>query len=196
MPGAAGVILLEATRQAYARIRPGGGGRHGAGTDTGDAAAARAAVDDRISRIERSDTACLIYTSGTGGAPRGVMQHHGAILHNAAGAAEVLVNDFGIGDAQSTSGTLAPMTYFFSPRNINPAECFATMRSANHQANAFSVASGVLDVATSNTVNTVFLRKQNPQIASQIQEIWQSPPIPESGILVRDDVTRHQQTAA
>jgi len=24
MPGAAGVILLEATRQAYARIRPGG----------------------------------------------------------------------------------------------------------------------------------------------------------------------------
>ena len=47
---------------------------------TGDAAAARAAVDARIARIERSDTACLIYTSGTGGAPRGVMQHHGAIV--------------------------------------------------------------------------------------------------------------------
>ena len=29
----------------------------------------------------RSDLACIIYTSGTGGAPRGVMQHHGAILH-------------------------------------------------------------------------------------------------------------------
>jgi long-chain acyl-CoA synthetase len=28
------------------------------------------------------------------------MQHHGAILHNAAGAAEVLVNDFGIGDEE------------------------------------------------------------------------------------------------
>src|SRR3546814_13083842 len=38
--------------------------------------------------VKREDTACLIYTSGTGGAPRGVMQHHGAILHNAAGAAE------------------------------------------------------------------------------------------------------------
>ena len=49
---------------------------------------------------KREDTACLIYTSGTGGAPRGVMQHHGAILHNAAGAAEVLVNDFGIGDEE------------------------------------------------------------------------------------------------
>lgn len=50
--------------------------------------------------VKREDIACIIYTSGTGGAPRGVMQHHGAILHNAAGAAEVLVNDFGIGDEE------------------------------------------------------------------------------------------------
>jgi long-chain acyl-CoA synthetase len=63
---------------------------------TGDAAAARAAVDQRIAGIAREDTACLIYTSGTGGAPRGVMQHHGMILCNAAGAAEVLINDFGL----------------------------------------------------------------------------------------------------
>ena len=96
--------------------------------------------------------------------------------------------DFGIGDAQSTSGTLAPMAFLFNPRNIVPARCFKTVRSANHQSNAFSVASGVLDVATSNTVNTVFLTRQNPQIAAQIQEIWQSPPIPESGILVRGDL--------
>jgi long-chain acyl-CoA synthetase len=55
----------------------------------------------RSAAMQRSDLACLIYTSGTGGAPRGVMQHHGAILHNAAGAAEVLVNDFGIGDEEA-----------------------------------------------------------------------------------------------
>jgi len=96
--------------------------------------------------------------------------------------------DFGIGDAQSTSGTLAPMTFLFNPRNIEPAECFKTVRSANHQANAFGVATGVLDVATSNTVNTVFLTRQYPQIAAQITEIWQSPPIPESGIVVREDL--------
>lgn len=96
--------------------------------------------------------------------------------------------DFGIGDAQSTSGTLAPMAFLFNPRNVVPAQCFKTVRSANHQSNAFSVASGVLDVATSNTVNTVFMTKQNPQVAAQIQEIWQSPPIPESGILVREDL--------
>lgn len=98
--------------------------------------------------------------------------------------------DFGIGDAQSTSGTLAPMAFLFNAHTppIVPAQCFATVRSANHQANAFAVATGVVDVATSNTVNTVFLQRQNPAIAAQITEIWQSPPIPESGILVRSDL--------
>ena len=96
--------------------------------------------------------------------------------------------DFGIGDAQSTSGTLAPLAFLFNPRGIVPAQCFKTVRSANHQTNSLGVASGVLDVATSNTVNTVFLRKQNPQALAQLTEIWQSPPIPESGILVREDL--------
>ena len=62
----------------------------------GDAAAARRAVNARIATITRADTACLIYTSGTGGAPRGVMQHHGALLCNADGAARVLVEDFNV----------------------------------------------------------------------------------------------------
>lgn len=64
----------------------------------GDATAARAAVEDRIAKIGRDDTACLIYTSGTGGAPRGVMQHHGAILCNIDGAGRVLAEDFGLED--------------------------------------------------------------------------------------------------
>lgn len=96
--------------------------------------------------------------------------------------------DFGIGDAQSTSGTLAPMAFLFNPRGIDPAQCFKTVRSANHQSNALAVATGLLDVATSNTVNTVFLTRQNPQMAAQIREIWQSPPIPESGIVIREDL--------
>lgn len=96
--------------------------------------------------------------------------------------------NFGIGDAQSTSGTLAPLTYFFNPRGITPSQCFKTVRSANHQANAFGVATGVIDVATSNSVNTLFMRKENPQLAAQIEDIWTSPPIPESGIVVREDL--------
>ena len=63
---------------------------------SGDAAEARGAVKKRIANIEREDTACLIYTSGTGGAPRGVKQHHGAILCNIAGAGEIVISDFGV----------------------------------------------------------------------------------------------------
>ncbi|MBF0561060.1 MAG: long-chain fatty acid--CoA ligase [Alphaproteobacteria bacterium] len=40
--------------------------------------------------LGREDTACIIYTSGTGGAPKGVMLSHGAILHNCMGAQDVL----------------------------------------------------------------------------------------------------------
>ena len=51
-----------------------------------------------LADFEREDLACIIYTSGTGGAPRGVMQHHGAILHNCAGCASVISEDFGWDD--------------------------------------------------------------------------------------------------
>nr|WP_211184951.1 MULTISPECIES: AMP-dependent synthetase/ligase [unclassified Novosphingobium] len=69
----------------------------------GDAAAARAAVTQRLATIGRQDLACIIYTSGTGGAPRGVRQHHGAILANVAGAAQILAEDFHLGDDQFLS---------------------------------------------------------------------------------------------
>ncbi len=53
--------------------------------------AARAAAPPApMHRASRSDLACLIYTSGTGGEPRGVMLSHGAILCNAMGACDLL----------------------------------------------------------------------------------------------------------
>ena len=55
-------------------------------------------VRARVSTVGRGDLACLIYTSGTGGAPRGVRQHHGAILHNVAACTDVIANDFGWDD--------------------------------------------------------------------------------------------------
>jgi long-chain acyl-CoA synthetase len=69
----------------------------------GDAAAARAAVEARIAGIGRQDPACIIYTSGTSGLPRGVLLSHGAILRNVAGAAEVLAGDFGWTDERFLS---------------------------------------------------------------------------------------------
>ena len=63
----------------------------------GDLAADCAAVRARAS-MQRHDIACIIYTSGTGGAPRGVRQHHGAILRNIAGAIAIIEQDFVPGD--------------------------------------------------------------------------------------------------
>jgi len=95
---------------------------------------------------------------------------------------------FGMGDAQSTSGTLAPLTYFFTPAGVEPAKCFKTVRSANHQANFFAVANGVLDAATNNTVGMVFYRRDAPRLVDRVEVIWTSPPLPESSILVRKDL--------
>lgn len=51
-----------------------------------------ASSDNTAAPIElsRTDIACIIYTSGTGGAPKGVMIPHGAILHNCENAATVI----------------------------------------------------------------------------------------------------------
>ena len=63
-------------------------------------AAGKAAPDDvaeRVARIGRDDTACLIYTSGTGGVPKGVMLSHANILANCRGA-YLLLEAIGYGD--------------------------------------------------------------------------------------------------
>ena len=56
------------------------------------------ALETRMAGVGRGDLACLIYTSGTGGAPRGVCQHHGMILHNVEGCVDIIANDFGWDD--------------------------------------------------------------------------------------------------
>jgi len=53
-----------------------------------------AALGQRMAMVRRGDLACIIYTSGTGGAPRGVCQHHGAILANVAGCTDIISTDF------------------------------------------------------------------------------------------------------
>ncbi len=56
------------------------------------------AVTAAQATFKREDLACIVYTSGTGGSPRGVMQHHGAILHNCQGCTTIISEDFGWGD--------------------------------------------------------------------------------------------------
>ena len=100
--------------------------------------------------------------------------------------------DFGMGDAKSTSGTLAPMTYLFAPRKIDPAACFKTVRSANHETNLFSVSGGLLDAATNNTASMDRLRLLDTAVARRtlgnVEIVWRSPRIPEDPLIVRKDL--------
>lgn len=100
--------------------------------------------------------------------------------------------DFGMGDAKSTSGTLAPMTYLFAPKGIDPNTCFKTVRSANHEANLFSVGSGLLDAATNNTASMERMAMLGTDMAKKtladIEVIWTSPRIPEDPMIRRKDL--------
>ena len=48
--------------------------------------------EDKINnnRLKRTSPACIIYTSGTGGNPKGVILSHGGILNNLVGACEIM----------------------------------------------------------------------------------------------------------
>lgn len=100
--------------------------------------------------------------------------------------------DFGMGDAKSTSGTLAPMTYLFGPRGIDPAKCFKTVRSASAEANLYAVGSGVLPAATDNTRSmdrlAVIGTPQARKTMDSLQVIWTSPTIPEDPMVWRADL--------
>lgn len=100
--------------------------------------------------------------------------------------------DFGMGDAKSTSGTLAPMTYLFAPRRIDPNTCFKTVRQANHEANLFAVASGQLHAATNNTASMDRLRLLDSDLArstlANVEIVWRSPRIPEDPIIWRKNL--------
>jgi phosphonate transport system substrate-binding protein len=98
---------------------------------------------------------------------------------------------FGMGDPKSTSGTLAPEAYLFKPKKIDPNTCFKVVRSATHAANLFSVANGVLDASTNNSVGLDFASEgaaEAKRAFQNVQVVWSSPPLPESAIVYRKDL--------
>ena len=103
--------------------------------------------------------------------------------------------NFGIGDAKSTSGTLAPKTYLFSPKGIDVQTCFKTLKSANHNTNLVGVANGVLDAATGNSTSLRLQRESDVERAAkgeptlgEVRVVWSSPRLPEDPIVWRKDL--------
>ena len=88
------VIAMESLRTGQAPEWVNCHSWHKLAGDEGDVAALR----HRVASVGRSDPACIIYTSGTGGAPRGVQQHHGSILANLEGCTDIISTDFGWDD--------------------------------------------------------------------------------------------------
>lgn len=100
--------------------------------------------------------------------------------------------NFGMGDPKSTSGTLAPLTYLFAPRGIDPQHCFKAVRSASHEANLLAVGSGLVDAATNNTNSMARMEKQDSPLSRKtlgaVKVVWRSPTIPEDPMVWRKDL--------
>ncbi|MFN3889261.1 MAG: phosphonate ABC transporter substrate-binding protein [Beijerinckiaceae bacterium] len=96
--------------------------------------------------------------------------------------------DFGIGDPNSASGFLVPMTFVFAPRNVEPRQCFKTVRGANHEANALAVANKLVHAAANNNENLARIKVTAPTKADEIRVIWTSPLIPADPLVWRKDL--------
>lgn len=96
--------------------------------------------------------------------------------------------DFGIGDPNSTSGFLVPTSYIFAAKNIDPKNCFKTVRNANHQANAMAVANKQVAAATNNSEDLQRVADSAPEARSKIRIIWTSPIIPLDPLMWRKDL--------
>lgn len=99
---------------------------------------------------------------------------------------------FGTGGPKSTAGTLAPLTYLFAPRGLDPARCFRTVRTASAEGNLYAVGAGVLDAAADSAETMALMAAHDTPFArrtlSNLQVIWRSPTLPEDPVIWRKDL--------
>ena len=95
---------------------------------------------------------------------------------------------FGLGDPQSTSGTLVPACELFAPRGLDPRQVFRVTRSSTHGGNLLAVVNKQIDVATNYSVGLEKLRSSNPEAYAQVRVLWTSAPIPSDPVVWRRDL--------
>lgn len=86
--------------------------------------------------------------------------------------------NFGLGDVNSTSGYLVPMTFVFAASGVDPKQCFKNVTNANHETNVMAVANGQVDAATNNNVTLEGIEKNQPEAYKNVRILWKSPLIP------------------
>ena len=96
---------------------------------------------------------------------------------------------FGDGDVKSTSGHVVPKYFAFVKRGMNePEKQFREIRRASHEGNLLAAARREVDVATNNTSELDNFRGTRPEDAALVRVIWESPDIPESPMIWRNDL--------
>ncbi|GAB3628610.1 alkylphosphonate ABC transporter substrate-binding protein [Pandoraea terrae] len=153
------------------------------------------AAMDAVDRAQGEVFAKIMYADGSEG-------YYSLLIANKASPYktldDVLKNgkkiDFGLGDPESTSGTLVPSYYVFAKNNIDPKTFFKSARSSNHGANLMAVLNKQVDVATNNTEELDKLKAQQPEKYNQIQVLWKSPLIASDPLVWRRDLPEATKT--
>ena len=102
---------------------------------------------------------------------------------------------FGLGDPQSTSGTLVPTYYVFSQRKLDPKNVFRVTRSANHGTNLLAVLNKQVDVATNNSEELDKLKMRDPAKHAELKILWTSPLIPRDPLVWKKDLPNETKDA-
>ena len=88
----------------------------------------------------------------------------------------------GMGEATSITGALAPTTYLFAPRQIDPQTCFKQVRiDADPEAELAAVVKGDLDLAV---VGAGVLTADHAR-GGTVTVLWRSPPLPQTPLVRR-----------
>jgi phosphonate transport system substrate-binding protein len=94
----------------------------------------------------------------------------------------------GMGDVNSTSGTLVPGYYLWGQNKVDPAKEFKRAMRANHETNILSVVNKQLDAATVASDAVERMKIKMPEKAAELREIWRSPLIPSDPLVWRKDL--------
>ena len=92
---------------------------------------------------------------------------------------------FAFGDKGSTSGYLIPL-HFFQQQGIDPEKHFARVLYTKHQAIQTQVTSGQLDAGADYNRNRNAMIEQGLIQAERSKVIWQSAPLPNDAVAVRE----------
>jgi phosphonate transport system substrate-binding protein len=94
----------------------------------------------------------------------------------------------GMGDTNSTSGTLVPGFYAWGQNKVDPMKDFKRAMRSNHESNILAVANKQIDVATVASDGVDRMKIKQPEKAAELREIWRSPLISSDPLVWRRDL--------